>query len=162
MCTTHRRAHECGLDRKNHHTGRPDRAAAGNGHPAHAARDSGAEMKSGGQHHGKEKENWAMKIKDMEPRPESCGSRPRKTYTNDSSRREKGNLPEQGHKPLDPALRWATNKNERHCCYQKIDSHTNKRRLNLISTWQTAEPSTHRQERVVQKHTRIKITILFS
>jgi hypothetical protein len=45
-------AHEQGLDRKNHRTGRPDRAAAGgNGHPAHAAQDSGAEMKSEGRQH---------------------------------------------------------------------------------------------------------------
>jgi hypothetical protein len=82
------------------------------------------------------------------------GSRPRKTYTNDSSRRKKGNL--------DPALRWATNKNQGHCYYQKIDSHTNKSRLNPISTWQTkAELSTYRQERVVQKHTRIKLRFFF-
>jgi hypothetical protein len=45
-------AHEQGLNRKNHCTGRPDRTAAGgNGCPAHAARDSGAEMKSEGRQH---------------------------------------------------------------------------------------------------------------
>jgi hypothetical protein len=40
-----------------------------------------------------------MKIEDMEPRPETDGSRPRKTYTNDSSRRKKGNIAEHVHKP---------------------------------------------------------------
>jgi hypothetical protein len=53
---------------------------------------------------GREKENWALKIEDMEPKPETGGSRSRKTYTR-FEQKKKGNLAEQGHRPLDPALR---------------------------------------------------------
>jgi hypothetical protein len=50
-------------------------------------------MKSEGRQHQRQtKENWAMKIEDTKPKPETGGSRPRKTYTRDSSRRKKETL----------------------------------------------------------------------
>jgi hypothetical protein len=83
-------AHEQGLNRKNHCTGRPDRTAAGgNGCPAHAARDSGAEMKSEGRQHRRlRKRELGNANRGHEPRPETGGRRLRKTYTNNSSRRK--------------------------------------------------------------------------
>jgi hypothetical protein len=50
-------------------------------------------MKSEGRQHQRQtKENWAMKIEDTKPKPETGGSRPRKTYTCGSSRRKKETL----------------------------------------------------------------------